>query len=139
VFQQMLGMTVTPDEPLPLDKDPAGQLVGSVGFTGKANGVIHIYTNVRLAQVITSHLLGITEAEVESDMINDAMGELSNMVVGNVKSKLCDLGWTCVLTVPSIVRGHELTIGSVAETTQRILGFRNCEHRLITEVMIKES
>jgi chemotaxis protein CheX len=61
--------------------------------------------------MITSLLLGIAEAELDTgEMVTDAIGELSNMVVGYVKSRLCDGGWHCVLTIPSVVRGQQLTI-----------------------------
>lgn len=126
-----------PTESLPADA--RGQIVSSVGFTGTANGVIHLYTGLSLARVITSRMLGLGEAEIEGDgMVNDAMGELSNIVVGNVKSRLCDQGWPCTLTIPSIVRGQQLSIEAVTDTARRVLGFKNSEHHLLAELMVQE-
>jgi chemotaxis protein CheX len=93
VFQSMLSMEVNPEPPSPLAPDPAGQIIGSVGFIGDATGIIYLYAGVSFARVITSRLLGISEPEVDpGEMVTDAIGELSNMVAGYVKSRLCNGG-----------------------------------------------
>ncbi len=139
VFNQMLALEVKDDEPTPLAPDAAGQIIGSVGFIGQATGIVYLSAGVGLARVFTGTMLGLPEAEVEDDMINDAFGELSNMVVGAVKSRLCDRGWSCELTIPSIVRGTGLRVESVANEKQTVFGFRAGEHRLLVEVAIKDS
>ena len=92
------------------------------------------------ARVITSRLLGISEPEVDTgEMVTDAIGELSNMVAGYVKSRLCDSGLPCVLTIPSVVRGQQLSVEGSAQITRRVIGFRNCKHHLLAEVVLKDS
>jgi chemotaxis protein CheX len=140
VFQSMLSMEINPEPPSPLPDDPGGQIIGSVAFVGEATGIICLYSGVGFARVITSRLLGIEESEVDDgDMVTDAIGELSNMVVGHVKSKLCDSGWNCVLTIPSVVRGHQLSVEGSAQVASRVIGFRNCTHRMLAEVLLKDS
>jgi chemotaxis protein CheX len=140
VFQGMLSMPVNPEPPSPLAADPAGQILGSVAFIGEATGIIYLFAGVSFARVITSQLLGISEPEVDSgDMVTDAIGELSNMVAGYVKSRLCDGGWRCVLTIPSVVRGQQLSVEASAQTTRRVIGFRNCKYHLLAEIVLKES
>jgi len=140
VFEGMLSMKAEVEPPGALAQDAGGQIAGSVGFIGEANGVIYLYAGVSFARVITSRMLGISEAEVDSDdMVNDAVGELSNMVVGYVKSRLCDAGWPCTLTIPSIVRGQQLTVESLAQVTRRVVGFRSGTHQFFAEMLIKES
>jgi len=138
VFQSMLSMEINPEAPLPLSPDPDGQIIGSVGFIGEVTGIIYIYAGIGFARVITSRLLGITEAEVESgEMVTDAIGELSNMVVGYVKSRLCNDGLPCTLTIPSVVRGQQLSVEGSAQLTRRLIGFRNCKYHLLAEVLLK--
>lgn len=139
VFRQMLAMEVMDDEPSPLAAQPGGQIIGSVGFIGQATGIVYLFAGVGLARFITGAMLGLAETEVDDDMVNDAFGELSNMVVGSVKSQLCDHGWLCELTIPSIVRGNELQVESVAHGKKTIFGFRLGEHRLLVEITIKDS
>lgn len=140
VFQEMLGITITRDDPTPLANEPGGQIVGSVGFVGEANGIIHLYAGLSFARTIAARMLSLTEAEIEGDeLVNEAMSELSNVMVGRVKSNLCDGGRSCAITVPSVMRGQQLTVGEISEASYRLLGFRNCEHRLLLEVVVKEA
>jgi chemotaxis protein CheX len=139
VFQVMLSMELNPEMPAPAALDAIGQIVSSVGFTGKATGVVCLYSSLEFAKLITSRMLGIAMAEVDHDeMVNDAFGELSNMVVGSIKSRLCDTGLHCTLTIPSIVRGQRLSIGGPSEVERRIIGFRNCENHLLAEMLLKQ-
>lgn len=138
VFQTMLSISVVPHEPIPLPPDPEGQVVSSVGFIGEVTGAVYLYSRVSFARLMTSRMLGLTESEVENDMVNDALGELSNMVVGNVKSRLCDRGLTCTLTIPSIVRGQQLKIEKPPQVSTRIIGFKHGEHHLLAEIFVKE-
>ena len=140
IFKQMLGLEIKREAPRSLDSDPTGQIISSVGFIGQANGVIYLSAGLHFARVITGKMLGLPEAEVDpGDMVNDAVGELSNMVVGRVKSRLCDRGWSCKLTIPSIVRGQQLSVEGLPSVTRKVLGFANCKNRLLAEILIQES
>src|SRR5208283_5517278 len=140
VFQGMLSMPVNPEPPSPLAADAAGQILGSVAFIGEATGIIYLYAGVGFARVITSRLLGISEPEVDSgEMVTDAIGELSNMVAGYLKARLCSGGSPCTLTIPSVVRGQQLSVEGSAQVIRRIIGFRNCKHHLLAEVLLKDS
>lgn len=139
VFNQMLGMTMLKDGEEPLAADTCGQIVGSVGFAGQANGIVYLYSGFGFAKLITGQMLGISEADgIEDEMVKDAIGELSNMVVGNIKSRLCDTGWQCTLTIPSILRGNQIAISGTGKSKKKILGFRNHDHRMLAYVVIKE-
>jgi len=140
IFQSMLSMQMNAEPPTPLPEDPAGEIIGSIAFIGEATGIIYLCAGVGFARVITSLFLGISEPEVDSgEMVTDAIGELSNMVGGYVKSRLCDSGWHCVLTIPSVVRGQKLSVEGSAQTIKRVIGFRNCESHLRAEVVLKDS
>lgn len=115
-------------------------VAGSVGFIGRLAGVVYIYSSASFARRITGQLLGLKDEEIESDeMVNDAIGEITNMVVGQIKSQLSDRGMPCVLTIPSIVRGSHFMIEAVSTTTRRVNSFRCGDHRLIVETLIKPS
>jgi chemotaxis protein CheX len=140
VFQSMLSMDLALEPAVSLPPDPEGEIIGSVGFIGQTSGVIHLKGGLGLARMLTSRMLGITVQEVDgSEMVNDAIGELSNMVGGFVKSRLCDRGWSCTLTIPSIVRGQQLSIEASTHTKRKILGFGCGAHHLLAELLLKES
>jgi chemotaxis protein CheX len=140
VFQRMLSLEITVAPVEPPSNDGGGQIIGSVGFMGdEATGIIYLYASAAFAKVITSRMLGIEEAEVDThEMVNDAMGELSNMVVGYVKSRLCDSGMPCVLTIPSVVRRQQLSVEGSSQLNRRMIGFTSAGHQLMVEVLMKE-
>lgn len=138
VFQSMLSMELVPEPPAPLTAELSCQIAGSVGFIGESSGFIYLYAGVDFANYLTSRMLGIDEIESE-EMVNDAFGELSNMVGGYVKSRLSDSGWPCTLTIPSIVRGQQLSIEGVAQVSRRVIGFRDGSNHLLVELLVKQS
>lgn len=119
------------DEPL---------VAGSVGFIGDVNGVVYIMVPEGFARSLACQMLGLSEAELDGDeMVNDVIGELSNMVVGGVKSQLCDRGLSCVLTIPSVVRGQSLSAEPVKSIERRRLGFHCGAGHAIVELQFKTS
>ena len=150
VFKTMLGREVelctetqaNPDwPPIPSQQgDPSPQVVGTVGFIGEVNGLIYISLPVSLARVCTSHLLGMTEAEVDEvgdEVINDAIGEITNMTVGSFKNGLCDAGYPCKLTIPSILRGSNFCVEPISSAERFIYRFKCGEQRVVTDILLK--
>jgi chemotaxis protein CheX len=138
VFSTMFNLQPEPADP-PRVADPGQMLVaGSVGFIGDVSGVVHLHVSASFARTLACRMLGMAEAEMEGDeMVNDVIGELSNMVVGAVKSHLCDNGMPCVLTIPSVVRGQRLTIEPIRSAERRLLSLRCGEDYFHLELSMK--
>jgi CheY-specific phosphatase CheX len=84
------------------------QIVGSVSFAGKAMGSINLHFSEAFARLVTAAMLDMDEDDIEGDEeVHDVVGELSNMVGGDLKSRLCDAGLTCELSIPTITSGRE--------------------------------
>jgi chemotaxis protein CheX len=140
VFGTMLNFKVRPDRETSPLVNGESHVAGSVGFIGRLSGVVFLYSTNSFARRVTSSLLGLTDNEIEGDeMVNDAMGELSNMVVGHLKSRLSDRGMPCVLTIPSIVRGNHFTIEPVSSTERKVYFFQCDNSQLVVEVLIKDA
>ena len=148
VFKTMLGrvpsMTVQAavpgDAPPPTDEAPRPQVVGTVGFIGDMNGLIYLHLDIGFARICTCHLLGMTEAELDEagdEVINDAIGELTNMTVGGFKNGLCDAGYPCKLTIPSILRGSNFTIEPISDAIRHIYYFECDQHRVVADILMK--
>jgi chemotaxis protein CheX len=149
VFKTMLGREPTfsvqaenaPGKPLRPVESPRPQVVGTVGFIGELNGLIYLHLDLAFARLCTCHLLGMTDAELEEagdDVINDAIGELTNMTVGSFKNGLCDAGYPCKLTIPSIVRGSNFVIEPITSATRHIYYFDCQEHRVIADILFQK-
>ena len=91
-------------------------------------------------RLFTSHLLAMAEAEVDEagdEVINDAIGELTNMSVGSFKNGLCDAGYPCKLTIPSILRGSNFCVEPISSAERYIYRFTCGEHRVVTDILLK--
>jgi chemotaxis protein CheX len=111
VMQTMAGLVAVPgnaDLEAPQPASLSG-IVGAIGLTGRANGVVYTAFSQSLANLITEKILG---GEPSSQDVSDVVGELTNMITGNVKSQLCDAGFNCSLSIPSVVRGDKITVAS---------------------------
>lgn len=138
VFGTMLSMQMLAMPPAECVFEGQAQIASAVGFTGQASGVVYLYTTSAFADRITRGLLGldVTESTTE-ELVNDAMGEIANMVVGHFKSRLVDRGVLCVMTIPSIVRGSQFGIEAVSQTNVERLGFRSGNNFLLVELLIR--
>ncbi len=148
VFKTMLGREPrfskqTPrgeGEPRTDSEGHRPQVVGTVGFIGDINGLIYLHLDLTFARLCTCHLLGMDEAELDEagdEVINDAIGELTNMIVGSFKNGLCDAGYPCRLTIPSILRGSNFTIEPISEAVRHIYYFDCAEHRVVADILMK--
>ncbi len=84
-------------------------LLGSITFKGSLEGCLTICCDLTCARTIAANMLGMDAGEElgEPD-ICDAIGELANMVMGTVKSKIQNDVGTIEVSIPSVVRGREL-------------------------------
>lgn len=139
VFRKMLRTEACS---VPINSGAMGaeaHIASAVGFIGDMTGVVYIYASSTFANKMTSTMLEMDASEVQGDeMVNDAMGELANMIVGSVKASLVERGMSCVLTIPSIVRGSNISIEAISSATRRVLCFRFSDNQeLVVELMIK--
>ena len=138
VFDTMLNMKVSF---APSDTQIGSQpyVAGTIGFTGKFHALIQLYTNLDFARKMTSHLLGMPENMLDGhEMINDAIGELTNMHAGYIKSRLCDQGVPCSITFPTVVNGTDFSIVPVSGSTKRAICV--CSHpkeTVLLELIVK--
>ena len=108
VFDTMLSMDIELADGGVQANVQGERIVGSVGFAGKAVGSVSIQVNDAFARSITAAMLGMELDEIEGDEdVHDVIGELSNMVGGDLKSRLCDGGLDCELSIPSIITGSD--------------------------------
>lgn len=125
---------------LQINEPSRPQVVGTVGFVGECNGLIYLYLDLAFARACTCQLLGMTEQELDEagdEVINDAIGELTNMTVGSFKNGLCDAGHPCKLTIPSILRGTNFSIEPISSVVRHIYYFDCAEHRVIADILMK--
>jgi chemotaxis protein CheX len=134
-----LGRTPNP----PLHSRPLGiegpHVVASVGFIGDLNGIINTHFDDEVALALSAKMLDMTPAEViANSVLADSMGELANMIVGVFKNALCDMGYICKLTLPSIIRGNDFHIDHALKSGVRyIFNFRCRGRGIVTDIILQ--
>ncbi len=116
------------------------QMLSTVGFVGNINGNVILGLSDDFAVFATGKILGMSAGEIEMngpDVVRDAIGEVTNMTAGGFKNRLCDLGYPCRLSLPSIVRGNRLRISAPHGTTRSIFEFECSGHVLLADIQYK--
>lgn len=124
IFTGMVMMDISvAGEPLsklgPLKKS----ITGMVGLAGTHKGVLAVHFPHQVALDVTSSFLGM-EVEGINEDVQDAIGEIANMLGGNLKTILSDRGKDIQLSLPSTISGDEYNFTSQAEVDQVILPFQ---------------
>jgi chemotaxis protein CheX len=147
VFKVMLNREAvpaeSPDSPVSgADADRTGtrdRIVGTIGFSGTVTGTVYLHLDLPFARSCTCELLGMSESELADmgdEALNDAIAEVTNMVAGGFKNHLCDCGFPCLLTLPSILRGTRFHIAPISSTTRYISHFRCGGDAIAVEIFI---
>jgi len=140
VFDTMLSAKLEFTDKIPPDSLEAIRNVGSVSFAGDATGMVSIHVGDNFSRQLAADMLGMEIAELEGDEeIRDMLGELSNIVGGNLKSTFTDTGLVCALSTPSFTTGTDFKIESLNMEKYERFAFR-CDNNIVfVEVGVKIS
>lgn len=125
IFETMIMMDVTPGQPLAEYVSKFNcSLSAMVGFAGFKQGNLTIHIPEKVAIGLTQSFLG-TEIEEINEDVQDAMGELANMIAGSLKPIMSieGKGKGVELSLPSVVYGAEYTMTAVAKSDWIIVPF----------------
>jgi len=138
VFSTMVMMDPADDYPLrePINRFKCS-ITGMVGFAGTYSGVISIHCPVALALKITSSMLGMECEEVNEDL-NDAIGEIANMLGGNVKQVLSKGGLDVKLSIPTVISGEDYTVNSLSDTDCVVIPFSIDDEKFIVGLTLRK-
>jgi chemotaxis protein CheX len=81
-----------------------------VGFSGSMRGSCQVRISSPAARAIASAMLGGVPIDEDDDSINDALGELCNMLAGGWKNAIPALSSACALSPPTVISGHDYKV-----------------------------
>lgn len=114
VFSTMLSMHLQPSStPSPPWSSADETLAGTIGFAGSSQGIVCLRTSREFASESASIMLGLPVEELGDSEINDVIGELTNMIAGDLKTYLGPAASAWHLTVPTVIRGQGLHIAAI--------------------------
>jgi chemotaxis protein CheX len=119
VFETMVFMAVeeSPEEGACMGEQA---LLGTITFKGHLEGCLGICCGQACARAVAASMLGMGSGDElgESD-VGDAVGEIANMVLGAVKSRIQNDVGSIEVSIPSVVEGRELR-NSLGEGSNRV-------------------
>ena len=138
-FDAMVSMALGPVDDGNTDDLDTSRMVGAIYFGGEAVGVMSFHLSEIFARMITASMLGMEVDEIEGEEeIKDVIGELANIVAGNLKTEFVDAGLACVISTPSITSGSDFKIDPVDIAPPVKFHFRHDTHNILLELSVKE-
>jgi len=112
---------------------PETCLLGSITFKGHLEGCLGVCCDEPCAQTIAANMLGLVSTdELGENDVSDAIGEIANMVMGAIKSRIQPEVGTVEVSIPSVVQGRQLR-NSLGEGADLVKVRVNVEEQHILE------
>lgn len=113
-----------------------GDVSAVIGITGEAQGSMALTFTHPCIKAVVVNLLG-TELTEMDDEVNDAVGELTNMICGDARRRLAETGICLQAGIPTIVAGKGHTISHVADGPRLAVPFETAQGSFMVEVAFK--
>jgi chemotaxis protein CheX len=111
------------------DPGPTNGVVSLIGLAGAWVGTGSVACSSAFACLLSSQLL-MAECEVVDEDVLDAVAEITNMIIGNVKTLLEERLGPLGLSIPTVVFGHNFTTRSIGKSAWTVVPFQHGEHKL---------
>lgn len=109
-----------------------------VGLGGECCGMVGVHIPAEFAREVTASMLGMALDELEGDGdVNDAMGELANMLAGEIKMEFSSRGMSVCLSTPSVISGKEYSVEVVSSGAAVVVPFDRGEHRFLATLQLE--
>jgi len=137
VLQKFSNVKAVPKKPFLKKSDVAfGDISGIIGLTGDVMGSLAICFREDCILGILSNMFG----EIHSDVTHetyDAVGEITNMISGNARSRLEKEGLTVFAAIPSVVTGVRHSINHILQTPSIVIPFSTAFGNLVVDVCLR--
>ena len=137
IFSSMVMMEIEAKEIMTEHGPLNDTITGLIGLAGTHKGILGIHTPYHVAKAITSSFLGMDVDEINED-VHDAVGELANMLGGNVKSILSENGRDIELSLPSTIAGSQYNFQSDKEVDSIIILFDTGQGEFMVELGLEK-
>ncbi len=106
VFRDFIGLEITASTPHFVEQNDSNEwdISGIIGLAGEAQGAVVLSLKKELAFKLTEKLTGMEYTETNEDVF-DAVGEIINIIAGNVKRDLEEM-FQLVISLPTIIEGQ---------------------------------
>ena len=97
-------------------------ITSMIGLGGGLKGLLAVHCPSSVATKITSAFLGMDVEEIDDD-VKDAIGEIANMVAGNLKVSYAAVDVNIELAIPTSIVGDSFYVSGIADATRVVVPF----------------
>ena len=117
-FKEFTNVDVSPRNPHFLDPDKGfdWDISAVIGLSGIVKGAVIVSMKADLAIKLADILAGPGHVDMDTDVV-DAVGEINNIIAGNIKPKIPN-GDKIVISIPTIIKGKEHSIAWPSKATR---------------------
>lgn len=138
VLSTMAFVNARPEKPyVNKDRTAVGDVTGLIGISGFAEGTISLTLEKDAILKIVNSMLYEEFTELNDD-ISDAVGELTNMITGQARAELAEVGMAFEAGTPTVVTGKGLKINHIGNAPVLSIPFSIDEGRFVVEVAFSE-
>lgn len=135
VFSTMLMVDLESDAVIENQKvDIQSNLTSMIGLGGGIRGLLAVHCPASVAKAITGAFLGMDVDELNDD-VKDAIGEIANMVAGNLKVSYTKIDINVELAIPTSIVGESFYVSGVIGSTRIIVPFKMADDTFWVELM----
>ncbi|MCC7417913.1 MAG: chemotaxis protein CheX [Acidobacteria bacterium] len=123
VFETMVLKRIDLIDPAKEIPPRAGsQVAATVGFTGHRCGAVVFHAGADVAREIAGALLAMPAAEVNGEMA-DAIGEVTNMIAGTLRTRMASLEPAWAIAVPTVTIGSDFVTRYATDAARVLCAF----------------
>ena len=125
VLQTMAFVKCQAGKPyLKKDNVAQGDVSGIIGFTGEQNGTVSVTFDELCILKVVSNMFGEEMKEL-NDEVTDAVGEITNMISGQARKELEEMGRLFHGAIPTVITGKNHKIESTTKGPKIAIPFTN--------------
>lgn len=109
-------------------------LTSMIGLGGGIRGLLAIHCPASVAKAITGTFLGMDVDDLNDD-VKDAIGEIANMVAGNLKISYGKININVELALPTSIIGESFHVCGIADATRVIVPLKMADETFWVELM----
>ena len=137
VIKTMASVDPVPGKPYIKNGNSAvGDVSGIVGITGEAEGSLCLTFSRQCILHIVSKMFGETQSEI-NDEVKDAVGELTNMISGDSRRRLQEMGHLFNGAIPTVVSGPGHEVKHMSKGPILSIPFKTVAGDFLVEVCFK--
>ena len=129
VFASMLALEVVVVPPPIPQIGESDERTAIVGYSGAMRGCCEVQMDHGSAATVATAMLGGMVTE-DAESLDDAVGEIANMIAGGWKDRIPSLSSVCNISPPTVITGRAYKVHMSRPSVKIVRCYSFCEHHL---------